>query len=89
MDEFTERRPHRPLINAESVLFAIQLGAKCPHKLAETFDVHILNPDLIHACNDLAALRVIEGQSTRNHTTGEGFTCTPIAVVPECLRRDL
>jgi hypothetical protein len=88
MDEYTERRPHRPVITAEAVLFAIQLGADCPCKLATVFDVAIINPDLIHACNDLAALRVIEAQASR-HTTEDGFTCTPIVVVPSCMRGDL
>jgi hypothetical protein len=89
MDENAERRPHRPLITTDAVLFAIQMGAKCPHTLAAVFDVHILNPDLIHACNDLATLRVIEAVPARRHTAGEGFTCTPIVVVPSCMRDDL
>lgn len=84
MDESTERRPHRPLIDAESVLYAIRLGAKCPHLLAATFDVHILNPDLIHACTDLVALRIVEAVPECRHTTGEGFDCTPVVIAPSC-----
>ena len=88
MDDRTERRPHRPVVDAQAVLFAIQIGADCPCKLTKVFDVAILHPELIHALNDLAILRVIEAQAMR-HTTPEGFTCTPIVVVPSCMRGDL
>lgn len=89
MDDYTERRPHRPIVTTDAVLFAIQLGADCPCKLARVFDVLILHSDLVHACNDLATLRVIQADRARNHSTAEGFTCTPILVVPTCLRGDL
>lgn len=88
MDDRTDRRPHRPMVTTDAVLFAIQLGANCPCKLTKVFDVAILHPDLIHSLNDLATLRVIQAQAFK-HSTPEGYTCTPIVVVPSCMRGDL
>jgi hypothetical protein len=74
-----DRRPHRPLINFDAVMLAIETGANCPCKLAALFDVGILHPDLVHTLKDLTKMRFIRGDAFKHSTPG-GFTCTLIVI---------
>ncbi len=70
----------RPTITVDAILLAAEVGATCPHLLAEVFGVGLISPDLTGLIAAMAKAKILRAIKQDEHQVDGGWTCTPFVL---------